>query len=228
MKSSSGRLYRILDFSRVVQIFQEEALFFSHPSKWDDPYEQRIKHVQSHALFAQCWCQLGISDAMWRIYSQHGLGVRISTTKSKLEKVVKDGWKSHGHQYRWRGAEVQYLSQSDLNAETTAVADDLKRRFTLKRAADMLYLKREAFRHESEWRATVYCPDADAKNFAEGLSIPIDPHELIDRILLDPRAPEELVSAFKFYFENKLGFRGEVTRSVLYKSPKPIEIDDEL
>ena len=79
-----GYLYRIMDFHRVVQMFEGEKFHFSHPSTWDDPYEKFIKHHLSHALFAQCWSRAYSSDAMWRIYSPHGLGVRISTTEEKL------------------------------------------------------------------------------------------------------------------------------------------------
>ncbi|SOZ14444.1 conserved hypothetical protein [Cupriavidus taiwanensis] len=223
--SNSNRLYRIMDFARVVQIFEREELYFASPTTWDDPYEQRIKHQKSHALFAQCWCQLGISDAMWRIYSQNGLGVRISTTKAKLKAIVKEGVKSRG--YRWRGCEVEYMSQSELNVAARNIAQELRSGFDITRAADMLYLKRDAFRHESEWRATLYCPDQTPDAQKKGITVQVDPHNLIDRILLDPRAPDELVSAFKFYFKRKLKFQGDVVRSVLYKSPKPIEVDDE-
>lgn len=75
-----GLLYRIMDFHRIVQIFERRELYFAHPSTWDDPYEKFIKHPQSHALFAQCWTRASSSDAMWRIYSPNGLGVRISTS----------------------------------------------------------------------------------------------------------------------------------------------------
>ncbi|MCR8930408.1 MULTISPECIES: DUF2971 domain-containing protein [unclassified Pseudomonas] len=219
------RLYRILDFTRVVQIFERGELYFANPSKWDDPYERRISHSRSHALFAQCWCQLGISDAMWRIYSQNGMGVRISTTDKKLNAAVKTFVRDKG--YRFRLGEVDYKSQADLNFEARKIAAELRENFKIKRAVDILYMKREAFRHESEWRATIFCPDEKRVNAKDGIAVKIDPHKLIDRILLDPRAPGELVDAFKFYFEKKLGFKGTVIRSVLYKSPKPLEVDDE-
>lgn len=224
--NGSGRLYRIIDFTRVVQIFEKRELHFASPKMWEDPYEQRVSHGKSHALFAQCWCQLGISDAMWRIYSQGGMGVRISTTPAKLRDQVRSSVKAAG--YKWRGRAVTYMSQAELNKNAAEIAADLRANFTIGRAADLLFMKRDAFRHESEWRAMVYCPDQSAVESKSGLSIPVDPHALIDRILLDPRAPGELVDAFKFYFEKKLKFKGEVVRSVLYKSPKPLCVDDEL
>lgn len=218
-------LYRTLDFSRVVQIFEKKELYFVNPSVWDDPYEERIKHSKNHALFAQCWCQLGISDAMWRIYSQNGMGVRISTTKEKLESALKALAKEKKYKYRVR--KVVYKSQKAFEIEAAKIAGELNEGFDIGRAADMLYLKRDAFRHESEWRATLYFPNEKDIGGTKAVKIPIDPHSFIDRILLDPRAPDELVEAFKFYFKNKIKFKGEVVRSQLYKAPRQLSVEYE-
>lgn len=219
---AAGRLYRIMDFSRVVQLFERQELYFAHPTSWDDPFEQRVKHQSSHALFAQCWCQIGISDAMWRIYSQNGMGVRISTTTKKLSMAVRAAIRPLG--YGWDCRQVEYLSQHDLGKRTKEIASELAREFNVQKAVNLLYLKREAFRHETEWRAAIYCPEAEPDKVAPGLSVKIDPHKLIDNILLDPRAPKELVDAFQFYFQVKLGYKRRVGPSVLYKSPQPIQI----
>ncbi|MBA2672987.1 MAG: DUF2971 domain-containing protein [Ramlibacter sp.] len=217
-----GFLYRIMDFHRVVQVFERKELHFAHPSTWDDPYEKFIKHPRSHALFAQCWTRAYSSDAMWRIYSPHGLGVRISTTEEKLNAAGRAF--ATKQKFKWRSKDVDYYKLADFKTKTQELANDLKAGFTIKRAADALYMKRDAFEHEVEWRATLYCPDAREQK--AGLALPVDPHDLIRNILLDPRAPQELVDAFIHYFKDKLGFKGQVKRSALYASPKPIEIAD--
>lgn len=225
-KKESEAIYRIMDFSRVVQIFEKQELYFAHPSTWDDPYETRLHHKHSHSLFAQCWSQSAVSDAMWRIYSQHGTGVRISTTKSKLREAVRKWGKSKG--YRFRGNEVSYFPQNEINKRMSDIQSDLADSFHLSRAVDILYLKREAFEHENEWRATVFCPDTsdEPEEKRKGISIKIDPHKFISSILLDPRAPIELVNAFTYYFTEKLEFSGTVRRSALYKSPHPLLVDE--
>jgi len=136
---------------------------------------------------------------------------------------VRDAARLNG--YKCRGRKVDYLTQRDLNRKAKVIAAELRERFEIGRAVDMLYMKRDAFNHELEWRATLYCP-SDSKDGPTGIAVPVDPHKLIDRVLLDPRAPEELVSALKFYFEKKLKFKGEVTRSVLYRSPRPLLVED--
>jgi len=101
-------------------------------------------------------------------------------------------------------------------------------RFTASRAADALFLKREAFDHEDEWRGVIICNDRTPKGEPRpGIAVPIEPHDLIDNILLDPGAPPELADALGHYFATKLGYRKAVKPSVLYKVPKPIFVDEE-
>lgn len=219
-------LYRIMDFSRVVQLFEKKELYFANPSTWDDPYEQLIKHSKDHALFGQCWSRTYNSDALWRIYSKDGMGVRISTTEEKLRQVIKSGIKGKGYNYRLR--EVEYVSQVRLNKKARSVAARLQDLFVIGEAVDMLYVKREAFQHEDEWRATLYCPSEARADGKKGITIPVDPHRFIKSILFDPRASDEIVNAFAFYFKTKLGFKGRVARSVLYKKPKGYEIEGDV
>lgn len=219
-------LYRIMDFSRVVQIFEKKELYFANPSTWDDPYEQLIKHSRDHALFGQCWSRSSTSDALWRIYSQNGMGVRISTTEEKLRAVIRAGIKENA--YRYKLDSVEYVSLKDLNAKAKEIAANQKDILVVGEAVKMLYVKRSAFSHENEVRATIYCPSEAKTEGRKGISISVDPHSFINRILLDPRASDELVDAFKFYFKTKVGFKGEVTRSVLYRKPKGYEVPDDV
>ncbi|WP_429251936.1 DUF2971 domain-containing protein [Paraburkholderia sp. GAS333] len=161
---------------------------------------------------------------MWRIYSPTHMGVRISTSTKKLSLAVKAYASQLG--YGWKAGPVSYLSQRDIKIEIRKIADSLEEEFDLSTAVKILYMKREAFEHESEWRATIYCPDADRSVDREGISVAVNPHKIIDSILLDPRAPQELVDAFTFYFKEKLKFKGRVERSVLYKSPTRIQLVD--
>lgn len=113
-----------------------------------------------------------------------------------------------------------------MNLKIREITESLEKKFDLATAVKLLYLKREAFTHESEWRATIYCPEVDRARVQKGISVTINPHKVIDNILLDPRAPQELVDAFTYYFKEKLQFKGRVSRSVLYKSPQRIQLVD--
>ena len=188
MRNSAGRLYRIIDFHYAVQIFEKGELFFSHPSKWEDPYETRLIHRESHKVFSQCWCSNGVSDAMWRIYSPNHLGIRIGTSTKKLRAALEKGIK--GSSKKLRMDDVSYMSQHALNMKSKSIRDELNGNFDIDRSIDLLFMKREAYEHESEYRVVLI--DEQPPEEDGGISVSINPRQVIDSILIDPRAPKEL------------------------------------
>lgn len=126
-----------------------------------------------------------------------------------------------------RLGKVDYMSQHNINHEMQEIQSDLQQSFSTKRAMDALFLKREAFDHEAEFRAVLHIPNASEKTLRDGVKIKINPHKLIDSILLDPRAPKELAAAFSFYFTDKLNYKQRVAPSVLYKSQTPLIVEEE-
>lgn len=223
LKNSSGRLYRIVNFQHAVQIFEKGEMYFSHPSKWDDPYETRLVHRDLDRIYAQCWCKNGVSDAMWRIYSPTHLGVRIGTSTKKLNNALSAGAKNLGIDIRME--DVKYLSQHDLNREAECIQNKLKKKFNLGLATNLLFMKREAYEHESEHRVIATCQSTSKRMINEGIKIQIDAKKVIDSILIDPRAPTELADALIYYFKNKIGFTEKCQKSALYKTPKSYVVE---
>ena len=219
MKNSSGRLYRIINFQHAVQIFEKKELFFSHPSNWEDPYETRLIHKENHKIFAQCWCSNGVSDAMWRIYSPNHLGIRISTSTKKLRAALENG--ISGSERTIRMGDVSYMSQSGLNIKSRKITEELKKDFDVMKSTDLLFMKRWPYEHESEYRVVVI---DELPSDSSGVTISINPYQLIDSILIDPRAPKELAEALIFYFKEKIGFKRKCEKSRLYKIPIPLVI----
>jgi len=214
-------LFRIMSFNRLVEIFQRRELYFSHPSNWEDPYETILSHKYANAFFAQCWCKKGVSDAMWRIYSPHQIAVLIRTTPETLKSQMNKAAKKLS--FRFMIEDVKYLRQAQVESEMRAAAQKLRARFNADVAAKTLFFKRDAFSHESEVRVVVY-PNRMSKNveFSRGIRIPIDPYELIRVVLVDPRAPQAYVDAYKYYLQAKLGYRRNILKSMLYSSPESI------
>lgn len=217
----AASLFRIMSFDRLVEIFQRRELYISHPSNWEDPYETILSHKYASAFFAQCWCKKGVSDAMWRIYSPNQIAVLIRTTPDILKSQLNDAAKKLS--FRFMIEDVKYLRQAQVEHEIRSAAKKLKARFSADIAAKTLFLKRDAFSHEAEVRIVVY-PDRMGKSreFARGFRVPIDPYELIRGVLVDPRAPEAYVDAYKYYLHAKLGYRRGVLKSMLYSSPESI------
>ena len=214
-KSDNPYLYRILGFERLVQIFESGNLYFSHPSKWEDPYDNAIEHAALKSTYAQCWCSKGVSDAMWRIYSPKKIGVRIKIRKDALTSAVKSAAKSIGAKAMIR--KVTYLSESALKEKISLLHEKSATKGDPTVALAALFYKRLAYSHESEYRAVIY--DVSGKNGSidKGLSITIEPHQLIDSVLFDPRAADEIVSAFELYIKKSIKFDKRIGKSMLYR-----------
>jgi len=226
MKSTSknSNLYRIVSFDRAVDVIKNRRLYFAHPSTWDDPYEQILHHDQFKAIFAQCWCRKALSDAMWRIYSPNGLGVRIATTRQRLTQALELEKKNKTFSFRIQN--VEYLFQEELDFELDNVKKRLVAQRTFANAAAPLFLKRKAFDHEREARVVIHDPAANKAPEMKGTTVDIDPFEVITSIWVDPRAPDSIVEAYKFYLKEKLGFPGVVEKSRLYLVPNRLSVDD--
>lgn len=214
-KPENPYLYRILSFERVVQILESGNLYFSHPSKWDDPYENAIEKSALKSMYAQCWCSKGVSDAMWRIYSPKKIGVRIKIRKDALTLALRSAAKSINSKAVIK--KVAYLPESEVKKKIAAIYKKLKATNDPALAINALFYKRLAYSHESEYRVVLY--DVSGKNGSidKGLSVKVDPYQLIDSILFDPRAPDEIVRAFKFYLKESINFHKSITKSSLYK-----------
>ena len=207
----------------MVDILTSGKLYFAHPSTWDDPYERILKHDRAKAIFAQCWCRKALSDAMWRIYSPNGLGVRIGTTRQRLHSALAAAKGKDKINYRIQN--VEYLYQEDLDDRLQDARSSLKANYTFTNAAQSLFLKRKAFDHERETRVVVYdrkCLDLPE---SKGITINIEPAEVITSIWIDPRAPDAFVSAYKYYIKKKLKFPGTVEKSRLYIVPNELSIE---
>ena len=50
----------------------------------------------------------------------------------------------------------------------------------------------------------------------------MDPHALVDQIMLDPRMPPPEANKAKVALGKRIGFQGEILRSLLYASPKEL------
>jgi len=225
-------LYRILPFSRLIEMFETEKLTLLSPSIWDDPFEnfilkstflinkKKIQFQTRNQCFGQCWTLKSVSDAMWRIYSPDKASVRIKTRVKKLGTslssavAVPDVSAFMGR--------VKYLGSKKLNNQAGKLAENILAT-SGKYLAKSLLFKRSAFSHEREVRLLYF----DHEDMVKGnvFSFKINPHDLIETVLVDPRATEQTVDLYKYYLKNQLNFKGRVKRSVLYDPPKELTIE---
>jgi hypothetical protein len=208
-------LYRIIRFEHLVDMFENSVLYFSRPSAWDDPYELRIDHPAMNEVFAQCWCRRGVSDAMWRIYSPNHFGVRIKVRRPKLLDQLALAKPHVPFNSRKIGA-VKYRRQSEIDIFHKALVQQLEDKYEPRKALDSLMYKRNAFNHEVETRVLLHAKNVPITQ--SGIRVPINPHNLIETILADPRMPDPVFKAFTHYVCGELGFVGRFGKSTIYSS----------
>jgi hypothetical protein len=237
-------VFRTLRMKWFRKMFEQNALVLVMPDLWDDPFEniiqwcaitytneskwrQEFLHQVRRPMFAQCWSHTYESDAIWRVYStvsrdpNTGLnttvdeeGLKIRTTPRKLIDALWKTSPTDPLDSCFLG-EIRYLPERDI---TQYIADEIGRErinaFSNGRGhAETLLLKREPFEHEREIRLIYVGQRTDSMKF---FNVPIDPNELIDEIILDPRLQPDDVRQREEVIRT-LGYNGKVERSNLYQ-----------
>lgn len=223
-------VYRIVSCKRLFELFELRQNVLVKPKKWEDPFENFIlkcriqlpdgRHATfdfQNQFFGQCWTLQSASDAMWRIYSPDSNAVRIRST---IRKVAESLWAYSGI---WAPHEVfvgkvQYLSDKKLEKFAKSIFHSEDGFLSMRMFAKTLLVKRNAFKHEREVRL-IFRPRQKSKAKRDLFHYPVDPHRLIDQIMIDPRMGELQVNKLKREIKTRTGFGGPIKRSLLYAPP---------
>ena len=130
-----------------------------------------------HNYYVSCWhINESESMGMWDLYSGQGKGIAISSTIGKLENKCGLNGKN------------SYFSGIVRYGEDGDSLDSIHAR---------VFRKREAFKHENEYRLIIYRDNIKIKLEDQplGLLEEVDAIGCIDEILLGPRTPMNLVDA---------------------------------
>lgn len=250
-------LYKYISFSRFIEMIELERLYLTNITLWENPYEgypiitkfgdripnwciklmggNLVSAMQSSTLkclYAQSWTYDNEeSDAMWRIYSQDKLGVRIAIPlKEILFNIQKAVVKENSEDIIINHYKVKYQEKFDV--KNCITADESETIFTDK---DICGFKRMAFEHEKEYRISCSIPfhnifeneDChDAENLIKKLNnietppvIHYDvPLAVLKEVLLDPRAHKSHEEAFMEYCSKRNFQQRNITfkKSTLY------------
>ena len=222
-------IYRIISVDRLYELFSTNQNTLVSPKKWEDPFENFILKSKARLhdgeiinfgfrdnFYGQCWTRHKASDAMWRIYSPNSKGVRIRTTITKLASSLASG------QEPWQNircfiGKVKYLNNKKMMdfANTVFIGKINPEAYEL---AKTLLIKRPAFKHENEVRILYF--RSENGNSGDIYKYEIEPHELIDQIMIDPRLDYAEFKKMKLDIKSKTNFKGRVLRSLLYATPK--------
>lgn len=227
-------IYRIISLERLLELFVTEETTLVKPKLWEDVFENFIlkspvklrngeiaEYNYYDRLYGQCWTLHKASDAVWRIYSSDKQGLRIQATIRKLADSLRNAQTSLA-EFKCGIGKVEYLSDKKLMNVANSTFDDSG--IGVEEIFKSLLVKRRAFVHEREVRALYH--EIDDGAFSSDLyHYKIDPHELIDQIMIDPRRSYEEFCSIKKIIQNATGFRGEIKRSLLYTLPKKITLN---
>ena len=91
-------IYRYMKAEHLAEWFDKKTIRMANPETWDDPFEKFMREAifaqkipQDHEngeIFGLCFSKNGASDALWKIYSPTGQGLRICTTIGKLRSQL--------------------------------------------------------------------------------------------------------------------------------------------
>lgn len=172
------RLYRTIDFETFVDLMLYGEERYANPQRWDDTYEGYVFALMDtregraalverllamyqdderkmvdifaalystyHGCYAQCWTATDESDAMWRIYHYGNHSVRIGTTVDKIQDALVQNQHKHG-----KIIKVEYGLQDGRDTIEQILQEMVAQNSTFYGFTH----KREAFRHENEYRA---------------------------------------------------------------------------
>jgi hypothetical protein len=113
---------------------------------------------------------------------------------------------------------VEYLDEKKLERFAKGVLRSDEGFLSMRLFAGTLLVKRPAFRHEREVRL-IFTPHDKNKADSDLFPYPVNPNELIDQIMIDPRMSAEAASSLKKKIGSRTGFSGHVVRSLLYAPP---------
>lgn len=229
IQSKEEYVYRFLPLRYFLQLLDNRSLFFPRVSTWEDPYElflfkQRFIDTkgmpisvlsQSEHIFGQCWTTQRDSDALWRIYSPDLMSVRIKTTASRIKSFVE---KNQGNGLLIKSGMVDYQAQNQIEAWLKSLLPSSINAIPL---IDSLFIKRNCFAHEKEFRIIIWKTDFNKYGTYESnskyINLPIDPQEFILEVNLDPRLSQEEVNLWKPAISLRLGSSCRVSQSRLYQ-----------
>ncbi|WP_126304467.1 DUF2971 domain-containing protein [Neisseria animaloris] len=220
------KIYRIFPIDRFFEILEKKQLVLVKPKLWDDPFEnlllsskfrmddgEIVGFASRDSVYGQCWTWHRESDAMWRIYSQHKNGIRVQSTPRKLLLALHA---EIGNFASIRGfiGKVRYQSTHDLLKSFMQI--DLFNTSGSGMAQSLLY-KRKAFSHEKEVRLIYFGEDGKCQNnlFQFG----IDPNDLFDSLLFDPRMNNHLKESYRSQIR-KMNCNVRFMKSSLYQPPE--------
>ena len=161
------------------------------PREWmDEKYIINFSKAREW-IYISCWHkETAESYAMWKIYGEHQYSICVETTSEKIDKLFE---KNNISCAAYSG-KVEYVNPEDKNKN--AVSNVLKETMKVFKNGKWAYatqhfIKHKAYDFEKEYRAIMIDDNfnLDIQNKLLGITLKVDPNEIIENIIISPRAP---------------------------------------
>jgi hypothetical protein len=228
----SRTVYRTFSLARFEALLAAKSNGLASPAKWDDPFENfflantllkgnggELGDMQSLAKdwYGQCWTFNDESDAIWRIYSPNKDGIKVAVRLGDLlddlaKSVVQPSLQAFaGRVLYWTENEISsHMSNQNFTTLTMGGQNDC--------FAELLCIKREAFKHEEELRL-LFC-DIKSNIGQNGVySYPFNVNTRLSEAVIDPRLSQQEADTLVNALNNK-GLTVPTQRSTLYDAPR--------
>jgi len=242
-------IYRIEDIDRLIDSIANNQTSFTNPDYWrsrDDKWEKIFgdtllvgdQSFQYHIKCrVQCWSTLKESDALWRIYSKctdelkkdyKGVKVKVKI-KNYLDAIDELDHESNfftqeGLNDVMLAGPVKYLDISEITEilnNPWFVAKLASRNKFSQEYEKTLFIKRDSFAHENEFRI-LWTKKATGSTFEEEnfSYLKIGYKRLIEEIILDPRISEKTEDEYRQIFQKNGISNSIIKKSTLDDPPK--------
>lgn len=261
-------LYKYAPWKFAKQSLTDRYLWMSNPSVWNDPFEDYFlaaKYVDTHGteidfpyknkVFCNCLTPDNNSEAHWITYAKKQVGVCLRINVKELVERLNGFGRANPNLGIYLG-KVTYLKQSEIQAkriQDIPLYEDTKGRTVVRDinnpdfCANLLLLKRKAFKHDNEVRLIIVQENEEPKGMrfqydydASGFTIPNYLNEkLFDLVFTSPFHGEDKRDSIRkelekkkygfnritiHYASGKTGLRSRIQRSRLYDRVKSKKI----
>lgn len=207
--SEGQKVYRYMDLNWLLESVITLEFSYSTIKSWSDkePYEAAYwkKLINGETkeewtddyknILAQSWTTREESDAMWRIYGNHGDTVKIQTSIQKLSEIER----VHGGII----GKVRYFSDANEFLIKLRELEKIEIRDHLKYLLPAL-LKPAAYSHEEEVRILFHRDFVPAGRYGENReSFKMISNNIIEEIVFDPRMGDWKASILSKYFDER-------------------------
>jgi len=209
--NSDFKIWKYLDFTKFISLLETNSLYFAKANVLIDRHEGMFTDTKLSAscknkefkktknlVYLNCWhINKYESAAMWNVYLKSEEGIAIQSTSKRLEKSFQN------KKNKIKLGKIEYV-------------DYREKKICNKDIFYPFFHKRKSFEYEKEFRALIYKEEEEAEE--NGIFIPINPKELIEKIYIAPTA-EDWIKDLVESLVKKYNINVKITKSNLFDDP---------